>query len=264
MAKIHSKYLDKDFEVSANRVHNDNGTEEDIVTHKSLEDIILNQLPIDLGVAYRFEPWPNSHHAVASCIMSDKTGRQVQTVGEAMPCTLDTQVAKDNPTVIAAQRAFDKAATKYLALESKVVTQENPEPTKPIVSKPAEKPGTIKTSVVPEPEKPNPVGIVDDDLEVVEDAIIQYADVLEEEYGTANEHVIPDEPEEKEIPDTFVSDGDIVISLGRYAKNPQKLSYIYEHDRSWLEYVTQKTIINDSNREQIEAGKRYIAAKEGK
>lgn len=254
MAKIYSRYLTTFYEVNSNKVHNDDGTEEEIVTHRSLEDIILNQLPEELGFTYRFEPWPNSHHAVVSCIMSDKKGRQVQTVGEAVSITLDTKVAKDNPTAIAAQRAFDKAATKYLALESKAVIKDEPTSAVPAAPKAEEKPKTIKTSVVSKNEAPmNSAPMVDEDLEVVEDAVIQYADLIEEE-----EFATPDNSAENDTANAKNNDGDVIINMGRYARNPQKLSYIYENDQKWLSYVTEKVQITDANREQIEAGKRYI------
>lgn len=255
MAKIHSNYLNMDFDVEFNAMEQGDSNEdiENIVSHKSLKEIIHNQVPVAKGVSYVFEHFPNTHHPVVACTMSDKTGRKVQTIGEAMPSTLLTEVAKMYPTVIAAQRAFDRAATEYLALPSKIVDVKAP------VARNVQNVNTRvsnNTSASPRNNNVKSEMYEDEDLEVVDDAVISCADVLDEELH------IEDELRESPAEDDTSIVGDTLISLGKYKNKPEKLSVIYETNKRWLEYVTSKTPITDANREQIEAGKKYIALME--
>ena len=119
MRTIHSKYLNKDFQVNIYE-KDENGRTLSIITHDSLEDIIHNQ--IESGqVVYDYELVKISpEHCVAKCVISDKQRRRIVAIGESKPSTLETEIAANYPATIATQRAFGRAVIRYLILPGKV------------------------------------------------------------------------------------------------------------------------------------------------
>lgn len=118
---IHSKYLDKDFDVSCWEM-SQGGRELLIVEHAAFEDIIFNQAE---GVNYEFTPLDGvAAHPVIQCTMTDKSGRKIIALGEAHPESLVNKISRQNPVIMAGNRAFDRAAIRYLNLDGKVYSSE--------------------------------------------------------------------------------------------------------------------------------------------
>lgn len=122
MAKLKSSYLNIEFEVNAFESQ-ENGEALQIVSHESLEDIIHNQVPKELQAKYDYnEMRIGRDHCVIRCTISDVKGRRVQAIGESVPETLETDISRCYPAVMAAQRAFDRAVIRYLGFSGKTLS----------------------------------------------------------------------------------------------------------------------------------------------
>lgn len=120
MGVIHSKYLNKDIDVPLQQRQEGDRILQ-IIPHDALEDIVNNQVPQEYGLTYDFNIVNSSiEHSVVICVMLDNNGRRVVELGESVPGTLESDISKSYPTLMAAQRAFDRAAIKYLNLPGKV------------------------------------------------------------------------------------------------------------------------------------------------
>lgn len=119
--KIKSAYCNKelDFDVVEKPDPNTNQTML-LIKHDSLRDVIYNQLKITKNgaVDYNYVK-ADTDHAVVECIIDDGEGRVVKEIGEAVPQTLENDVARSYPVLIASQRAFDRAAILLLMLAGK-------------------------------------------------------------------------------------------------------------------------------------------------
>ena len=119
--KIKSAYCNKDldFDVVEKLDPNSNQTMQ-LIKHDSLRDVIYNQLAITKkgAVDYNYVK-ADTDHAVVECIIDDGEGRVVKEIGEAVPQTLENDVARSYPVLIASQRAFDRAAILLLKLAGK-------------------------------------------------------------------------------------------------------------------------------------------------
>lgn len=122
MAKLKSSYLNIEFEVNAFESQ-ENGDPIQIVSHESLEDIIHNQVPKEFQTKYDYnEMRIGRDHCVIRCTISDIAGRRVQAIGESVPETLETDISRCYPAVMAAQRAFDRAVIRYLGFSGKTLS----------------------------------------------------------------------------------------------------------------------------------------------
>ena len=216
---IKSRYFNSNFEAKLWASDLD-GRTVDMITHESLEDIILNQIPKEVGVRYDKQVVQvGREHAIVLCTISDASGRRVQSIGEAVTETLYSDIARNYPVTIAENRAFDKAAIRYLAIESangKVFSKEElcPANTKPIAVQ------TEQSKAAPEPtpakEEPSEV-------------------IKTEEVTPPLEEELPIEPASEENPI-----GETIITIGRYKENPVKLKDILnEKDgKRWMAFIT--------------------------
>ena len=112
--QLQSKSLGKTFDfVTFER--EENGRVVKIIMHDSLEDVIHNQAE---GVKYSYDVISaDRNHSIVKCDMSNKDGsRYIVAIGESVPETLDNDIAQKYPTLIASQRAFDRAAIRFLDL----------------------------------------------------------------------------------------------------------------------------------------------------
>lgn len=117
MPKVYSKYLKTDLEVSVFEAM-ENGEPLNVISHESLENAVFNELDPTYGVKCAYECMNIApEHCVFACTISDKSGRSIQTIGEASPETLETEMARKYPAIMASKRAFDRAAIRYLALD---------------------------------------------------------------------------------------------------------------------------------------------------
>lgn len=120
MAKIKSNYLKLEFDVSSFESTEDGETVQ-VISHEALENIIHNLVPDEVGVRYELKDMHISRdHCVVSCVITDKkSGRRIQAIGETVPETLESEISKTYPALMAANRAFDRAAIRYLDLPGK-------------------------------------------------------------------------------------------------------------------------------------------------
>ena len=92
-----------------------------LISHESLKDVLLNQVPPDLEVKYTFNVIKAElDHSVVACVITDSTGRRIETLGEATLPTLINDISRNYPTTMAKKRAFDQAVIDYIGMPGKV------------------------------------------------------------------------------------------------------------------------------------------------
>lgn len=123
---MYSKYFDIDIPIPEQTMMS-GGEEVRIIPHAILEDILYNsESAISRNVVIHYTPITTNEarHYACLCAISDKFGRRVESVGESLDGTLDTDIARNYPTLMAYKRAFDDAAIKYLGLDGKVYSDQ--------------------------------------------------------------------------------------------------------------------------------------------
>lgn len=123
--EIYSRYLDKQIEIPDVKTVS-GGEEVTIISHDALEDIVYNhEASITNNIqAHVVCVISEPGHYAFLCSISDKFGRRVEYIGESTENTLETQIAKDYPALMAYKRAFDAATIKFLGLPSKVYSDQ--------------------------------------------------------------------------------------------------------------------------------------------
>lgn len=115
MATIKSNYLGRDFEFEPANMVGDDGNPITIIPHNILFDIIQNRLTEAEHATYEYRTHLVSReHSFVECIISDRKGRCIRDFGESVPESLKSDIAKTIPGTMAAIRAFDRAAIRYL------------------------------------------------------------------------------------------------------------------------------------------------------
>lgn len=115
MATIKSNYLGRDFEFEPANMVGDDGNPITIIPHNILFDIIQNRLTDAEHATYEYRTHLISReHSFVECIISDRKGRCIRDFGESVPESLKSDIAKTIPGTMAAIRAFDRAAIRYL------------------------------------------------------------------------------------------------------------------------------------------------------
>ncbi|NLT15963.1 MAG: hypothetical protein GXY05_16690 [Clostridiales bacterium] len=123
--KLFSRYLAGEVEVAVTRTTVD-GETKDLVCHESLEELIYNSeqaAKMNFQVHYTPVVTEPGHYAFI-CTISDKPGRRIEAIGEALEATLETTISKNYPALMAAKRAFDDAAIKFLGLPGKTYSDQ--------------------------------------------------------------------------------------------------------------------------------------------
>ena len=97
-----------------------------IIEHAAFEDIIFNGLAEEpLKFEYDLIPIPGvAKYPAMKCVMKDDSGRCIIALGEAHPDSLVNNISRQNPVIMAGNRAFDRAAIRYLNLEGKVYSSD--------------------------------------------------------------------------------------------------------------------------------------------
>lgn len=116
--KINIVYLGKELDLSLSQFASGNDII-NIVPHAALEDIIFND-PVcnERNVQVHYTPIVTEPgHYAFLCAISDKNGRRVEGVGESLEATLETEISRNYPTLMAVKRAFDDAAIKFLRID---------------------------------------------------------------------------------------------------------------------------------------------------
>lgn len=164
--KIKSSYLNKEVELEESVIY-ENGAEIRILTHASLERVIYNDENCrDTNVQVHFTSvCSEPNHYAFICRMSDTSGRAVECMGESIPATLTTQIAKNYPVLMAYKRAFDDAAIKFLGLPGTYYSDLQIAENEVQVLQPVEKSVSKKEAVVKKSEEApasNPQEVSDD------------------------------------------------------------------------------------------------------
>lgn len=98
-----------------------------LIKHDSLRDIVYNQLEITKkhtgSVKYNYVSC-DINHAVVECTINDGEGRVITELGEAVPSTLESEISRAYPVLIAQQRAFDRAVILLLKLTGKQLSSQ--------------------------------------------------------------------------------------------------------------------------------------------
>lgn len=116
--KINIVYLGKELDLSLSQFASGDDII-NIVPHAALEDIIFND-PVcnERNVQVHYTPIVTEpRHYAFLCAISDKNGRRVEGIGESLEATLETEISRNYPTLMAVKRAFDDAAIKFLRID---------------------------------------------------------------------------------------------------------------------------------------------------
>ena len=194
---IKSLYQNAEYKVSCWETTQKNGRTLTIVEHAAIEDIIFNKLHTE-GFAYELTPIPGAaNHPVVKCVMEDGNGRRIVALGEAHPNSLVNEISRQNPVIMAGNRAFDRAAIRFLNLEGKVYSSEE----------------------IPDNEA---------DSEECDNNLFDDEPIYED-IGNAEEKTEPVENEE--------NPGDVVVNFGKYKDKNMTVAQIWETDESWAKFT---------------------------
>lgn len=278
--QLQSKSLGKTFDfVTFER--EENGRVVKIIMHDSLEDVIHNQAE---GVNYSYDVISaDRNHSIVKCEMSNKDGsRHIVAIGESVPETLDNDIAQKYPTLIASQRAFDRAAIRFLNLPGKVLS--NVEMSfiddfmvdDVVEDTPAEKTssgGIVSSVIVDDSADSFEIG---DDTTVDTGFIVDDSDsvvVVEDETDTVVEEevVVTADPADDALPfdiegeSTEDESGNYVITMnGKYANAGLTISEIYKTDASWVEWIADNfKARNPVAEKDVAQIKKFVASKRG-
>lgn len=220
--QIKSNYLQEEYDVSCWEMKQRDRTLI-IIEHAALEDIVFNNLHIE-GFRYDLIPIAGvSNHPVVKCVMEDGNGRRIVAIGEAHPSSLINEISRQNPTIMAGNRAFDRAAIRYLDLDGKVYSSEE---------------------------------IQDNNEENEPDTNVKTA-----QDDNCNKPVCNTAPEvkDKSNSDAETHPGDVVINFGKYRGKNMTVAQICDSDDSWVEYTINMNTDSCGNAtlKQIEALRTY-------
>lgn len=278
--QLQSKSLGKTFDfVTFER--EENGRVVKIIMHDSLEDVIHNQAE---GVNYSYDVISaDRNHSIVKCEMSNKDGsRHIVAIGESVPETLDNDIAQKYPTLIASQRAFDRAAIRFLDLPGKVLSNvemsfiDDLMVDDVVEDTPAEKTssgGIVSSVIVDDSADSFEIG---DDTTVDTGFIVDDSDsvvVVEDETDTVVEEevVVTADPADDALPfdiegeSTEDESGNYVITMnGKYANAGLTISEIYKTDASWVEWIADNfKARNPVAEKDVAQIKKFVASKRG-
>lgn len=255
--QIKSRYLDKEFSVLCWEKE-ENNRMLTIVSHESLEDIILNELSGQDGFYYDVQPILNiAPYPVMKCTMTDATGRIAIAIGEAHPESLVNQISKQNPVIMAANRAMDRAVIRYLSLDGKCLSTEE-------IASPAEYVSACADYAnmgdIDDYSEDSPFGVVKPEEETT---TIQETAIPEESVA-ADVVVEPEESIQQEPQkDSKEELGSVIIKFGKYrnASPAKTVAQIWADDASWAESMLRMMTPEKCSEE---TKKQFIALKEYK
>jgi hypothetical protein len=281
---LFSKTLQREINFATFEKENEFGRPIKVIFHDSLQEVIHNEAKVKYDFNFIVA---NADHTVVVCTMVDGSGRLIREVGESIPATLDTEIARNYPSLIASQRAFDRAAIRYLDLPGKVfsnmeisiidetmVDMETGEVTEAPVQKSGIVSSVIKdddfinledanedmdvdmTNVVADATPVAENVSVDDVISDIED------DVNIDGIGDVNSaDALPFDVEEEDNDDC----GNYVITMnGKYAGKNKTIAEIYSTDASWIEWIAANFKAHNPVAEKdVAAIKKFVAAKKG-
>ena len=278
--QLQSKALNKTFDfVTFER--EENGRVVKIIMHDSLEDVIHNQAE---GVQYSYDVISaDRNHSIVKCEMSNKDGsRHIVAIGESLPETLDNDIAQKYPTLIASQRAFDRAAIRFLDLPGKVLSNVEmsfiddfmvDDVIEDTTAETTQTSGIVSSVIVD--DSADSFEISDDTDSVDTGFIVNDNDTVvvveDEASATEEEIVVTADPADDALPfdiegeDAEDETGNYVITMnGKYANAGLTISEIYKTDASWVEWIADNfKARNPVAEKDVAQIKKFVASKRG-
>jgi hypothetical protein len=279
--KLESKSLGKTFEFVTFEKE-ENGKAVTIITHDSLEDVIHNQCE---GVNYDlFLVESGRDHSVASCTMYNEN-RKITAFGETVPETLESDIARNHPSLICTQRAFDRAAIRFLALPGKCFSNTEinidaflPDTTvnnEPVVTEVAvADTETVIEEILDIDDNDNVIEVFEDVTEggivsavvETEDDGLMISDDIEEIFTDEEElieDVVGDPFDFEETPESKLNDlaGYVVSIKGKHAG--ETIGEIWEKDQSYITnfLLTSYKTTNEDFLKDLEKIKEFVELK---
>jgi hypothetical protein len=271
---LYSKTLNKNVTLVTFEKEDDLGRPIKIITHDSLQELIH-----DSKVKYDFSVISaDINHSVVTCCMADSSGRIIKEIGESIPETLETTIARNYPTLIATQRAFDRAAIRYLNLPGKIFSNTEI----PIIDGDTGDDNEYSqitvsgiSSIVQEDEMlnyntPTDSIVIDDMIDnndvntsVNVDTPIDNEPVIEDiNVGIDTTDDLPFDVTE-ETTETSNDYGNYVITMkGKYYEKNKTIAEIYETDANWVKWIAENFVPRtDVAKKDVEAIKIFVSTK---
>ena len=238
-----------------------------LIKHDSLRDVIYNQLNItETGrIDYNYVK-ADKDHAVVECTIDDGKGRVVKEIGESVPESLDNQIAQLYPTLIASQRAFDRAAILLLKLSGKQLSAGE---MSEFISVDFES-AILKNDVVEdqqvlddgqdaEPYMNAPI-TTEDNLMAIPDGIDDVIpfDETEPAEEVAEEVQTEDTSSAEAVADKITELGDMVFGAGKYTGKPDTIAQIYAKDKIYFDKLLKIAKPADSLVEALNHVREYV------
>ena len=238
---IRSKYLEKNFEVSCWEMTQKNGRTLTIVEHAAIEDIILNKVDKE-GFTYELEALVGvTGHPVFKCTMQDGYMRKIIAIGEAEPSTLINNISRQNPAIMASNRAFDRAAIRYLDFEGDKVFSSTE------IAEDEENCDNQDTNF-------DPTGDISYDenaeqKETLFNANNEQSLTVDENYENNNVR--------KSSKENY---GTVIVNFGKYRGQNKSVAEICATDESWANYAATMNVsqAGETTRSQVNAIKAYL------
>lgn len=241
-----------------------------LISHESLKDILLNQVPSDLGIQYTFNVIKSElNHSVVICVITDNTGRRIEALGESTLPTLTTEISRNYPTTMAKKRAFDQAVIDYIGMPGKVYSDVQIDlcyssSVTPVVDYSLDNEVSSDTIITTDLH-----GVVKDDAycdcdeEHTETIVSNDGDDLTDESHDGSPIFNPSELDDDSS--KLKTIGDTVFNLtGTYKDKRFTIAQIYEMDYKYFCNVVKLTSRSEEIQKQVNLMKEYQKIKENK
>lgn len=247
--RIKSFYLGE-IDLKITEILSPNGEILQIAPHAELEKLIYDHpKSIEMGISARHTPVVvEKDHYAFMCVISDKTGRRVEGIGESLPNTLENEIAKNYPALMAFKRAFDDAAIKFFGLPR--VYSDQQIDVMAVTEKTDNSDKTVKETVKPEKDANEVSG---DMFENVSDETLPW-EQQEDNIEVANdlEEVInPDYPAVEQVEDEpatpATDEYDVIMTVGAM-RNRKTIRECYNERPDVVHWVAET--LNPRNAEQ--------------
>ena len=260
---ILSNFLGKEIDLRTAVATGSGSSTKTIVFHSDLEDFILNKIPKEMRPSWHFSVFnTNPNDCVALCSMY-VNGRSIEAVGEATPSTLRSSVEKSFPTTTACNRAFDRAAIRFLGLGPNVYSNMEIEPDGPTTipgDRLVDGQNAHSEEDTPSDGSKTPSNDVSNAGKVEATLNDKTCQMVAPTSGETDSETKVENA--KDATDVLKECGSVVVDIGSYAKKGKTVAEIYEEKPLWLEYVVNNvTPSNTARIKQINAAKKYIELK---
>ena len=267
--KITSKYLDREIEIPPTQFADGDETVT-IIPHDVLEDLIYNSEEAavnNIQVHYSIVVAEPRHYAFV-CSINDKHGRRIESIGESLEDTLSTVISRNYPVLMAAKRAFDDAAIKFLGCPGKVYSDqqievENPgEENSAAPKKKAEEPAGRKSQRRTAAPKEAPAQTADEDIsvDIADDVAADVADQPEPELPDEDISIAEEPESDDETADEGADEFDTtIIVCGSLKREGLSVRACYNKKPDAIEWIANTLPPkNDQYKQQKEICQRFL------